>query len=38
MSSILDIMLPGEDGLAFCRELRRRSKVPVIFLSATQIA
>ncbi|MBC7336959.1 MAG: response regulator transcription factor, partial [Clostridia bacterium] len=31
---ILDIMLPGEDGLAFCRELRRRSEVPVIFLSA----
>jgi DNA-binding response OmpR family regulator len=31
---ILDIMLPGEDGLEFCRELRRRSEVPVIFLSA----
>jgi len=31
---ILDIMLPGQDGLEFCRELRRRSTVPVIFLSA----
>ncbi|MDD4169283.1 MAG: response regulator transcription factor, partial [Desulfotomaculaceae bacterium] len=31
---ILDIMLPGQDGLEFCRELRRRSGVPVIFISA----
>lgn len=31
---ILDIMLPGQDGLDFCRELRHKSNVPVIFLSA----
>ncbi len=31
---ILDIMLPGEDGFALCRELRARSEVPVVFLSA----
>ncbi|NPV92866.1 MAG: response regulator transcription factor [Firmicutes bacterium] len=31
---ILDIMLPGKDGLDFCQDLRRRSGVPVIFISA----
>ncbi|HEX4926687.1 MAG TPA: response regulator [Burkholderiales bacterium] len=31
---LLDLMLPGEDGLALCRELRARSHVPVIMLSA----
>lgn len=31
---ILDIMLPGKDGLEFCREIRRQSGVPVIFISA----
>lgn len=31
---ILDIMLPGQDGLEFCREIRRQSEVPVIFISA----
>ena len=31
---ILDIMLPGKDGLEFCRELRKRSGVPIIFISA----
>jgi len=31
---VLDVMMPGEDGLAFCRELRRRSSIPVIFVSA----
>lgn len=31
---ILDLMLPGEDGLAICRRLRARSDVPVIMLSA----
>ena len=31
---VLDIMLPGEDGLSFCRRLRAQSGVPVIFLSA----
>lgn len=31
---ILDIMLPGKDGLEFCREIRKRSGIPVIFISA----
>jgi two-component system, OmpR family, response regulator len=31
---ILDIMLPGEDGLSICRRLRTRSAVPVIMLTA----
>jgi len=35
---ILDIMLPGQDGLEFCREIRQRSKVPVIFISARRKA
>lgn len=31
---VLDIMLPGDDGLALCRELRQKSAVLVIMLSA----
>lgn len=31
---VLDIMMPGEDGLSLCRELRTASKLPVIFLTA----
>lgn len=31
---ILDLMLPGEDGLSLCRNLRARSNVPVIMLTA----
>lgn len=31
---VLDLMLPGEDGLAICRRLRASGKVPVIMLSA----
>jgi two-component system OmpR family response regulator len=31
---VLDLMLPGEDGLALCRELRTRSQLPVIMLTA----
>lgn len=31
---LLDIMMPGMDGFACCRELRRASTVPIIFLTA----
>ena len=31
---ILDLMLPGEDGLALCRQLRASSRTPIIFLTA----
>jgi two-component system OmpR family response regulator len=31
---VLDLMLPGEDGLSLCRRLRRNSHVPVIMLTA----
>ena len=31
---LLDVMLPGKDGFALCREIRRRNKVPVIMLTA----
>jgi len=31
---ILDIMLPGQNGLEFCREVREKSGVPIIFISA----
>ncbi len=31
---ILDLMLPGEDGLTLCRDLRTRSNLPVIMLTA----
>ena len=31
---VLDLMLPGEDGLALCRELRSRSQLPIIMLTA----
>ena len=31
---ILDLMLPGEDGLSLCRRLRTESKIPVIMLTA----
>ena len=31
---ILDLMLPGEDGLTLARELRRQSNVPILMLSA----
>lgn len=32
--AVLDIMMPGPDGLQIVRTLRRRSELPVIFLSA----
>jgi two-component system, OmpR family, response regulator len=31
---LLDLMLPGEDGLSICRRMRMRSNVPIIMLSA----
>jgi two-component system OmpR family response regulator len=31
---ILDVMLPGEDGVSLCRAVRARSEVPVIMLTA----
>ncbi|MBK1621192.1 response regulator [Lamprobacter modestohalophilus] len=31
---VLDLMLPGSDGLALTRELRTRSQVPILMLSA----
>ncbi|MEK7950121.1 response regulator [Luteolibacter soli] len=32
--AVLDIMMPGEDGLSLCRHLRSGSTLPVIFLTA----
>jgi len=31
---VLDIMMPGEDGLSLCRHLRATTALPVIFLTA----
>jgi len=31
---LLDLMLPGIDGMTVCREIRRKSHVPIIMLSA----
>ena len=31
---ILDLMLPGDDGLVLCRNLRARSELPIIMLTA----
>jgi two-component system OmpR family response regulator len=31
---VLDLMLPGRDGLEVCRELRARSDVPIVMLTA----
>ncbi len=31
---VLDIMLPGQDGLSLCRTIRQQSTTPIIFVSA----
>jgi two-component system OmpR family response regulator len=31
---VLDVMLPGMDGLSICREIRKQSQVPIIMLTA----
>ncbi|WP_417692989.1 response regulator [Roseibium sp.] len=31
---VLDVMMPGEDGLDICRKLRTDTQIPVIFLTA----
>ena len=31
---VLDVMLPGEDGLSICRRLRATSRVPILMLTA----
>lgn len=32
--AILDVVMPGIDGISLCRALRERSRAPIIFLSA----
>jgi len=31
---VLDIMMPGEDGLALCRQVRQDSDIPIVLLTA----
>lgn len=31
---VLDVMMPGEDGLSLCRTLRKSSNIPIIMLTA----
>jgi two-component system OmpR family response regulator len=31
---VLDIMMPGEDGLSLCRRLRAASRIPIVLLTA----
>ena len=31
---VLDVMMPGEDGLSLCRSLRASSDVPILFMTA----
>ena len=31
---LLDLMLPGKDGLTICREIRQQSDVPVVMVTA----
>lgn len=32
--AILDVMMPGKSGIAACREIREKSMVPILFLTA----
>jgi len=32
--ALVDIMMPGEDGLSLCRHIREKTETPVIFLTA----
>jgi two-component system OmpR family response regulator len=31
---VLDVMMPGEDGLSLCRDVRATSRIPIILLTA----
>lgn len=31
---LLDVLMPGMDGFAVCRDIRRQSKVPIVFLTS----
>ena len=31
---LLDVMMPGEDGLVLCQYVRQKYKIPVILLTA----
>lgn len=31
---LLDVMMPGKDGFEVCRELRKKSGVPIIMITA----
>ena len=31
---VLDLMMPGEDGLTLCRKVRNTSRIPIIMLTA----
>jgi len=31
---VLDLMLPGEDGLSICRRIRRDTRIPIVMLTA----
>src|SRR5688500_8050965 len=31
---VLDVLLPEEDGLEVCRQVRRKSRLPIVFLSS----
>jgi len=33
-AAVLDVMLPGKDGLALCQELRKTQEIPIILLTA----